>query len=217
MNKQIESISQWIIARDIREKFILFCLSVLFIYAFFYFIFLRPVKNENEVLQGQINELKSQRDTIEQQFKIITNIVTSPEFSTLLSQQQLLMQQTKHVAKKIESFKPVFVSEKDVSLVTKDIIEQLDNDVILVSLKKFPLQRLVVPDIDNKNILMQNIYQHKLTLQLSGSYFNVLAYLTRLEKLPWHLYWDSLEYKVIKYPEASVIVQLYVLSNEKSP
>jgi MSHA biogenesis protein MshJ len=217
MNKKIESINQWILARDTRGKFILFCLSLLFIYVIFYFIFLRPVKTKMEVLQGKISELKTQRETIEQQFKIITNIVNSPEFSSLLGQRQLLIQQTKHVQKKIESFKPVFVSEQDVSQVTKDVLGQLDNGVMLVNLKKFPLQRLVIPDIDKENRLIQNIYQHKLTIQLNGNFFNVLSFLTRLEKLPWHLYWDSLEYKVTKYPEANVTIQLYVLSNEKSP
>src|SRR6185437_2174304 len=115
----------------------------------------------------------------------------------------------------IANLKPVFVPESDFSQLTKDILEQLDNSIMLVSLKEFPLQHWVVPNIDNTNQLIQHIYQHKLAVEVRGDFFTIAVYLNRLEKLSWHLYWDSLEYKVIKYPEADAILQFYVLNNEK--
>jgi MSHA biogenesis protein MshJ len=216
MNKYVESVKQWINKRDKREKIVLFFLSLLLIYSIFNFIFIRPVTAEKAFLQSQINALKSQRETVQQQFEMITSMVNSPEFSSLLTQQQQLAQKTKHVKQKIESLKPIFVAEKDFPQLTKDLLGQLDKTISLVSLKKFPYQRWDIPEIDKAYIPIQTIYQNKIILEFHANFFDTIAYLARLEKLPWHLYWDSLEYKVMKYPDADVVVQLYILSNDKS-
>jgi len=46
------------------------------------------------------------------------------------------------------------------------------------------------------------IYQHGLNLVFEGGYLNALHYLQTLESLPWGLFWDSVEFKVEKYPMA---------------
>lgn len=60
------------------------------------------------------------------------------------------------------------------------------------------------------------IYRHGLTLELKGRYFDILDYLQALERLEWHFYWDKLEYKVERYPEAIVTLKVYTLSNRES-
>ena len=55
------------------------------------------------------------------------------------------------------------------------------------------------------------IYRHRITLQLQGSYFDVLHYLQALEdKGP--LYWDSLHDTVTHYPDNDVQVDVFTLS-----
>lgn len=216
MNKHIESIKNWIISRTMREKIVLFFLSLLFIYYIFNFIFIRPALAKKEMLENQISVLKSERETISKQFAMVKNIISSPQFSTLLTQQQQLTEQTKQKKQQIVNFTPVFVTERDFPRLTNDILKKLDPTIILVSLKEFPLQPWTVPEIDRTNIFIQNIYQHRVEIECQGSFFNILAYLTRLETIPWHLYWDNLEYKVLKYPEADVRVQFYVLNNKTS-
>lgn len=59
------------------------------------------------------------------------------------------------------------------------------------------------------------VYRHGLTLQLKGRYFEIVNYLQALEQLPWHFYWEKLDYKVDKYPEADVTLRIYTLSNRE--
>ena len=51
--------------------------------------------------------------------------------------------------------------------------------------------------------------QYMLTLE--GDYFSIMAYLERLEQLPWQLYWDKMDYQVKNYPQAVVVVYFYTL------
>jgi MSHA biogenesis protein MshJ len=60
------------------------------------------------------------------------------------------------------------------------------------------------------------IYRHPLRLQLEGSYFDVVAYLSELEKGPWELGWRQLDYEVIDYPLAQVTIEIETLSSEEN-
>ncbi|MFT3928981.1 MAG: type II secretion system protein GspM [Spongiibacteraceae bacterium] len=60
------------------------------------------------------------------------------------------------------------------------------------------------------------IYRHGLTLELKGRYFDIVEYLQALENLQWHFYWEKLDYKVDKYPDAIVTLKVYTLSNRES-
>ena len=62
---------------------------------------------------------------------------------------------------------------------------------------------------------VKNVFKYQLQLTFRSTYFNAIDYLKRLEQLSWGLYWDSLEYKVVDFPEGVVTVKLYVLNNKR--
>ncbi len=78
------------------------------------------------------------------------------------------------------------------------------------------------PDPENANADANDesasvaIYRHGLTLELKGRYFDIVRYLQALENLQWHFYWEKLDYKVDKYPDAIVTLRVYTLSNRES-
>jgi MSHA biogenesis protein MshJ len=57
-------------------------------------------------------------------------------------------------------------------------------------------------------------YRHGVELVLRGSYFDLLQYLSQLEKLPARMIWGRTELQVEKYPEVRLTVQVRTLSTE---
>jgi len=55
--------------------------------------------------------------------------------------------------------------------------------------------------------------KHKVRLQLTGRYFELRDFIKHLEDSPWPLYWQSLNYQVLNYPEARMWLQVYTVSN----
>lgn len=214
MNKIIELIKTWVLKRTRRQQVGIFLLSLVFIYYFFHSFLIKPIINKQNTLRQQIIDVKSQESVLQNQLSMIEKVINSSEFKNLLIQQKLLQAQGKGVKKTIASFTPIFVAPGDFSRLTKDILNQIDKTINLVSLKEFPDQNWDAPEVNKSVIVVKNINEHKLTIEFRANYFDTIAYLNRLEKLPWHLYWDSLEYKVIKFPEANVVIQVYVLSNK---
>lgn len=58
--------------------------------------------------------------------------------------------------------------------------------------------------------LMRKYYQ----LHLHGDFFSILAYLKKIENLPWQLYWDEMYYYVDAYPMANLELTFHAMSKE---
>jgi len=57
------------------------------------------------------------------------------------------------------------------------------------------------------------IYRHRAELTVTGNFATLLGYLQTLQRLPGDLHWNSLQLDVAGYPQASVHLSLYTLSN----
>jgi MSHA biogenesis protein MshJ len=60
------------------------------------------------------------------------------------------------------------------------------------------------------------LYRHGLEVTLRGSYFDLMQYLSDLEKMPARLLWGGVELQVDKYPEVRLSVQIHTLSTQRA-
>jgi MSHA biogenesis protein MshJ len=59
------------------------------------------------------------------------------------------------------------------------------------------------------------IYRHGVEVVVQGSYFDLLDYVSRLEKQPWQVYWGK-TVLAAEYPKVVVTLTLYTLSLDRS-
>jgi len=62
----------------------------------------------------------------------------------------------------------------------------------------------------------QGFYRHGVELTLRGSYFELVQYLSQLERLPVRLIWGRTELLVQQYPEVRLTVQVQTVSSQPS-
>ncbi|MGR6781441.1 type II secretion system protein M [Moritella viscosa] len=65
---------------------------------------------------------------------------------------------------------------------------------------------------DDSEVLL---YRHGLRITMTGSFFNIQAYLTQIEQLPKKFYWEVFDYQIQDYPTAQVVMEIYTLSINK--
>lgn len=99
-----------------------------------------------------------------------------------------------------------YASDKDNERIIQTILAPKDN-VKFISLKTQPTE--------SKTLANQSTVVTKNHVEISfvSNYFDTMAYLAELEKLPWCLTWDSLDYKVNTYPEAQVSINLHIVNS----
>ncbi|KXO11276.1 MSHA biogenesis protein MshJ [Moritella sp. JT01] len=96
-----------------------------------------------------------------------------------------------------EKAKPKFSSASGQDLNVDDIIKSDETSITVT---------------DESEVLL---YRHGLRITMTGSFFNIQAYLTRIEQLPKKFYWEVFDYQIQDYPTAQVVMEIYTLSVNK--
>ena len=98
----------------------------------------------------------------------------------------------------------------------------------LVALRKLPMQRFDAPGAaasaapaakDAKPAAGQperSIYQHGFEITVQGSYGELHDYLARLEKLPWQMFWGSVNVDATEQPKLTLTLIVHTLSLNKA-
>ena len=97
----------------------------------------------------------------------------------------------------------------------------------LVSLRTLPVQRFESPGAPpalkaaGKTGRLpgepeRTIYQHSFEVTLQGSYIDLHNYLTRLEKLPWQMFWGRISVNTEQYPRLRVTLTVQTMSLSKA-
>ena len=71
------------------------------------------------------------------------------------------------------------------------------------------------PPVQETKAQGSGVYKHGVVLHLRGDYFRVLNLIKSLENLSWKFYWESLDYKVVDYPDAEIELRVFTLSSEE--
>jgi MSHA biogenesis protein MshJ len=128
--------------------------------------------------------------------------------------------------KKLDQLKRQFadserrMQEKQGRLVSPDRIAGLLEDILtrnrrleMVSLKSLPVA--ATSDAAAKGPARQ-IFRHAVEITVKGGYFDLLGYITELEKLPLQMYWSRIDVAVNVYPQATMKLMVYTLSLDKN-
>lgn len=219
MKEKWALIEEWFNKHNERDKLFLFLVGLVIIYLVNYILIAHPVSLSKKSLQESLYPLQTQKTTLEQQINVLLIAIKNPVFLKKIEEQKRLIALLSKLQDRLNKLKPTVFSEKEIPGLTKDILKA-QNRVTLVSLKEKPSESWPPDNTVNKNTLMAltagEIYQHPLEIEFQNDFFGTLNYIKLMEKLPWHIYWDSMEYKVLEYPKADVIIRFHVLSIQKS-
>jgi MSHA biogenesis protein MshJ len=218
MSNQLVFLKEWFKKRSARDRLYLYIGGFFFLY-FIYFIFVhRSVSAQKTNLIQSIAALQLQQITIQQQIDNIKGIIKTPIFLQMITEQKRLTLQLDKMQQQLDSLKPALSSAEEMPMVTKKILNQQRNNVILISLEELPIEPWPPKDMVDKSNLLKTVsgYQHILQMEFQNDYFSTIDYLKHLEEISQHMYWDSMDYKVLQYPKADVVIKFHVLSLQKS-
>lgn len=124
-----------------------------------------------------------------------------------------LQQQEQELQQQISQLTSYFIGSERMALVLQDVLKSTPHVKIKSVLANPPVPLTFAEQgTDNKAV----IYQHSTLVVLNGDYFALSAVLERLDKLPWSLGWQSVDYKVTEYPDAELTLHLLTVSDNES-
>ena len=215
-----------------RERLLITLTVLTAIFVFWDFVFHQPTYKKHTNLKARMEAASKNIETLSAEEKVFVNALGSDPNAARKREIIRLEHQLSELDKELEAL--------SVGLIQADKLPQILHDVLyssgslkLIGMKTRPVEKLSFAepvtaeeqirksrkdDIEvevETNEKMVSVYKHAVTISLEGSYFNVMNYLAELEKLPWKIYWEFLDYRVDKYPKAIVMLQVYTLSTEQ--
>lgn len=214
MNKFLQKIHELIEDRGPRERVFLFVLGFVVIYVICFMMIVKPVLKKKRDLEAHIASQELQKTATKNQIEGFNTSMKDPVFVKELNQQKALLAKIASLDKSLKSMKPMLVNNADLATLTKTILTHPAYNVTLVNLKGVG-DRPWTPELKEKvDISIEGIEEHGYVVEYKSDYFSSIQYITWLEKLPYNIYWDNLQYKVLEYPKADVIVSLRVLTKD---
>lgn len=207
---------------DPKQRLLLFLLSVLALFFIWFFLLFNPLRTSKTNLISQAKALQLEITAIQQQIATINQAVKTESVAKSMEEQRQLSSKIKHIQQQLARTKPLLISTEDWMKLKKAIISKqndMDNSITLISINDLPVQPWAPAAVNKADVVdtvSNEIYVHELEVKLQADYFSAIQYLSLLEKLPWHVYWDSLQYKVQAYPKGDIVIKFRIFTEQKN-
>ena len=108
------------------------------------------------------------------------------------------------------------IAPKEMTQVLEQVLKKAKH-LTLHALRSLPPEGVKVPgrDLGSSAQTPISVYRHGVELELSGSYLDTLYFLENLEDLPWHFFWDRIEFVTEPSSQGHVKLRLYTLGLEQ--
>jgi hypothetical protein len=193
-NSIFDTLQRWLSMRSHRERISILIIGLIVIYFFWYVGLQKPLRLERQHIHQQSQALKAQIEIFKKESEKVTKEAEARAVKQRQSQE----------ARGALNTKVEWASSSDIDEIIKAILN-IKHNVQFVSLR--------TTTASEATVLSAPPTGNTLELVFNSSYFDTIAYLEQLEKIPWCLSWDNIEYKVTTYPQATVTVHLSIVSN----
>lgn len=204
---QWQQLDQKFVALSLREKWLITGCGFVAIFFVGIFTFIQPLMADADSAHLSTLDVKNQVITANNQVIVLNNkLKADPDAKINANIAKLQHQETQlklELDKKIDSL----ITPQQMPALLEHVLQQ-SASLHLVSMESLsPIQLTAGKDV--------GYYIHPVRLTFTGRYFDVIGYLAQLEALPVKYYWRFLDYRVEKYPEATISLEVYTLGESK--
>lgn len=224
-------VKQWvdrIDAMSLRERLMIFVMLAVVLVAVVMTLAIDPLSKKQKLLTQALTQKQAQTQALEAQMQALAEASKNdPDLSSKMRLADL-------DAKRKNAY--LALSSVQQGLVAPDKMPELLRDLLgrnprlnLISIKTLtprtltdnakPEQTLkteMKPVPENPLAKDLGLYKHGVEISVEGSYGDLVAYLDELERLPWRMYWGSVNLSAQTYPISRLTLTVYTLSLDKT-
>ena len=164
-------------------------------------------------LSAKKNSLRNALDEIDKNIDQTSDIVKSNPSLELTKRIQDNKKESILLDNAIREKTAKMVSPKDMNTVLGYIVQE-NEGLKLIKMDSSPVKKLEDKNknpADDKNSGM-NIFQHFVSMEIAGGYFDVLTFMKDIESRKLNIMWDEIDYEVQTYPIANVKIIIHTLN-----
>lgn len=200
-----EMIQTLVNARTSRERILLLVTGSAFFISVIYTLLISPINEKMVNIKEEKANLIQQYDATHNQLLALQGSKSAVKSTAELQLEELLEKKNESLLK----FKNKIIPPTRIPYLLESMLRDLSN-LKLVSLETLERVPFNSAKVSNDN---SALYKHRVRITFTGEYLNLLRYLKKVEKLPFPIGWESLEYKITRFPQAQIVLTIYMLSS----
>ena len=219
MREQLQRLAGRFDALALRERGLLAAGVLLAVVFLFYLLALEPGLIAKKRLTQQIAEARQFSATLQQQLKA----QGQDPAAARRAERDALRKQLADIDKTIGEVQRGLVAPERTARLLEEVLRS-GSGLQLVSLRTLPVQRFdpqgaategKEPKSAPKDPERQ-LYRHGFEITLQGSYAELYDYLSRIEELPWQMFWSHINVITEEHPKLTVTLTVQTLSLSKA-
>jgi MSHA biogenesis protein MshJ len=227
VKEQFKKWQELIDARVMRERALIFSCMLAAVFMLWNFVIQAPLDKKRLELESKIAASENEQRNLQTQIAAVTQSLLNDPSRTKKAQITQLESDIASVDSQLQSVSQRLIKAEQLPLALQDVLSKAER-VTLLEVNTMPAMELQLTQLSESGQTSsqtstksqpgaQNagVYMHAVELKLAGNYAEVLQLLKSLEQLPWRFYWQTLDYKVIQYPRAEILLRVYTLSSEE--
>ncbi|KKO48126.1 hypothetical protein VT06_13550 [Arsukibacterium sp. MJ3] len=198
---------------QIREKRLVFFGLLLLLFWLLLMYMLEPAWQQQQQLIGERQKFLLQQQQVQQQLQLLQQQLAIDIEQPLRDEIASFTQQQTELSVQRQSQSSLFIGADQMLALLREILAKSQQ----LSLKSLATSA-AVPVVLAGQLAEEAplLYQHKTTLVVSGAYNDVQQLLKELERLPWLVQWQQLDYQVTEYPLANISIEFITVSENEN-
>jgi len=212
--------------RPLRERAIISVLAIVITWGLFKAFLISEINKKTAALSQRMESAEMDIKKLTAQEMVLAKALDDDPNVHKKQQILALERRLSSLDKKLEALSVGLISAENLTIVLRDVVKSIST-LTLVGMQTLESSELKIQgeqdELDNLESSTFTskqkeedigIFKHSVVVVLEGQYFDVVKYLAALEKLPWKIYWQEIDYEVIQYPQAKIMIEVYTLSTE---
>jgi MSHA biogenesis protein MshJ len=209
-----------------RERIAVFAGAALVVLALIYLVAIEPDLERRKLLSARIADQERQVAAAQVRKQELARTLLQDPDSAVRERIAGQRRQIAEIETQLAGLQRTLVAPDRMATVLQDLVGA-DQRIQLISLRNLPAAPLVGEAVQTGDKPADaaakaatkagdgHVYKHGVEIVVQGSYLDLLAYVARLEKQPWQVYWGKTVMSA-DYPKVVVSLTLYTLSLDKS-
>ncbi|MFL6580223.1 MAG: hypothetical protein ACJ8G2_05730 [Burkholderiales bacterium] len=200
-----------------RERVMIFVAGVAIIAALAFVLSIDGALAKRKIAAANVGKYRADWAQLQKQNSELSRVLAQDPDVVGRKQIEDLKQQLSGYDIELRGVQQGLVPPKQMAKLLADMLNG-DSQVRLVKLRTLPVAALVDPagNGDRSKTGSNLVYKHGIEVTVEGGYLELLEYQSRLEKLPWRMFFARTRVNATDYPKVLMTVTLYTLSLEEA-
>jgi MSHA biogenesis protein MshJ len=210
LHKRLDAMSQ-------RERLAVFVAAALVVLALVYVGGIEPALQGRALLNARIADQANLLAAAQAQQQELTATLRQDPNAAIRERIAARQQELAALDLQLSGLQRTLVAPDRMATVLEELIGR-NPGVSLVSLRNLPAVPLLASDAQpaaGQAARASRVYRHGVEIVVEGSYFDVLGYLSRIERQPWQMYWGR-TVMTAEHPKVVIALTLYTLSLDRA-